>query len=112
MSNRAASDYELLRQRHLADAMTLAPVLIGRLGWTADRLSAHRAERLRGLVAHAIERSPWHRERLASLDANRLDETSLRELPVMTKTDLMANFDRIVTDDRLSLELVNAHLET
>jgi phenylacetate-CoA ligase len=106
------NDYELLRQRHLADAMALAPVLIGRLGWTADRLAAHRAERLRGLVRHAVERSAWHRERLAGLDVNRLDETSLRELPAMTKTDLMANFDRIVTDERLSLKLVNAHLET
>ena len=30
----------------------------------------------------------------------------------MTKTDLMENFDRIVTDERLSLDLVNAHLAT
>ena len=29
----------------------------------------------------------------------------------MTKADLMVNFDRIVTDERLSLELVNHHLE-
>ena len=57
-------------------------------------------------------RSPWHRERLAGVDLDQLDEMSLRELPSMTKADLMANFDRIVTDDRLSLELVNEHLET
>ena len=30
----------------------------------------------------------------------------------MTKSDLMANFDRIVTDRRVTLERVNAHLET
>ena len=106
------NDYELLRRRHVADAMALAPVLIERLGWTADRLSAHRTELLRGLARHAVERSPWHRERLAGLDVNRLDEASLPELPTMTKTDLMENFDRIVTDERLSLKLVNAHLET
>ena len=46
------------------------------------------------------------------MDLDQLDEVSLRELPPMTKTDLMANFDRIVTDDRLTLELVNNHLET
>jgi phenylacetate-CoA ligase len=106
------NDYELLRQRHLADALALAPVLIERLEWTADRLAAHRAERLRELVGRAVERSSWHRERLAGLDVDRLDETSLRKLPVMTKTDLMENFDRIVTDERLSLKLVEAHLET
>ena len=56
--------------------------------------------------------SAWHRERLAGVDLDRLDEASLAELPTMTKTDLMDNFDRIVTDERLSLTLVNAHLET
>ncbi len=30
----------------------------------------------------------------------------------MTKADLMENFDRIVTDERLSLDLVNDHLQT
>ena len=105
-------DYELLRQRHLADAMRLAPRLIERLGWPADRLAAHRAARLRELAGHAVKRSAWHRERLAGVDTGRLDEASLAELPTMTKTDLMDNFDRIVTDERLSLTLVNAHLET
>ena len=92
--------------------MALAPRLIERLDWPADRLAAHRAQRLQEVVREAIERSPWHRERLAGVDADRLDETSLRELPPMTKTDLMENFDRIVTDDRLSLALVNDHLRT
>ena len=63
-------------------------------------------------MRHAADRSPWHRDRLAGLDLARLDEASLRELAPMTKTDLMENFDRIVTDERLSLDLVNAHLET
>ena len=63
-------------------------------------------------MREAIDRSPWHRERLAGVDLDRLDEVSLRELPPMTKADLMENFDRIVTDERLSLELVNDHLQT
>jgi phenylacetate-CoA ligase len=105
-------DYETLRQRHQAYAMALAPRLIERLDWPADRLALHRVQRLRELVREAIDRSPWHRRRLAGIDATRLDEDSLRELPPMTKADLMDNFDRIVTDERLSLGLVNDHLET
>ncbi len=46
------------------------------------------------------------------MDLTGLDEAGLRELPPMTKTDLMDNFDQIVTDERLSLDLVNAHLQT
>ena len=64
-------DYETLRQRHLAHAMALAPRLIERLDWPADRLAPHRAQRLRELVRDAIEHSPWHRERLAGVDLDR-----------------------------------------
>jgi phenylacetate-coenzyme A ligase PaaK-like adenylate-forming protein len=106
------SDYESQRQRHLAYAMALAPRLAERLDWPADRLADHRAQRLRETVRDAIDGSPWHRERLMGVDPARLDETALRELPPMTKADLMENFDRIVTDDRLSLELVDDHLRT
>lgn len=105
-------DYETLRQRHQAYAMALAPRLIERLDWPADRLGLHRVQRLRELVRDAIDRSSWHRERLAGIDVTRLEEDSLRELPPMSKADLMGNFDRIVTDQRLSLGLVNDHLET
>ena len=105
-------DYESLRQRHLAYAMALAPRLTERLDWPADRLAAHRAQRLRELARHAIDRSQWHRERLAGVDPDRLDEASLRELPPMTKADLMENFDRIVTDERLDLAIVEDHLNS
>jgi phenylacetate-coenzyme A ligase PaaK-like adenylate-forming protein len=105
-------DYETLRRRHQAYAIALAPRLIERLDWPADRLARHRAQWLRELVRVAIDRSPWHRDRLAGIDVTRLDHDSLRELPPMTKADLMDNFDRIVTDERLSLALLNDHLET
>lgn len=105
-------DYEELRQQHMADAMVLASRLIGRLEWPAYRLATYRVHRLRELVREAIACSPWHRERLAGVDPDQLDEVGLRGLPPMTKTDLMANFDRIVADERLSLRLVNEYLQT
>jgi phenylacetate-CoA ligase len=106
------SDYEQLRQRHVADALALAPRLIERLDWSSERLAAHRTDQLRDLVVHAVARSPWHRARLGGIDLDRLDAVTLRELPTMTKTDLMTHFDEIVTDPRVTLRGVNAHLET
>jgi phenylacetate-CoA ligase len=106
------SDYETQRRQHLTYATTLAPRLIERLDWSADRLAAYRSQRLREVVRHAAECSPWHRDRLADVDLDRLGEATLPALPPMTKTDLMESFDRIVADERLSLDLVNAHLET
>jgi phenylacetate-CoA ligase len=105
-------DYELLRRRHMVDAMALAPQMIERLDWSADQLAEHRGKQLRAIVAHAIVRSPWHRDRLAGVDLIHLDEDSLRDLPPMTKRDLMGNFDRIVSDPRVTLARVNAHFET
>jgi len=103
--------YEQLRQRHVQDAMAKVGELIGRIDWPADRLAAHRQHSLRQLVRTAQAASPWHRKRLAGVDPDTLDEQGLRELPTMTKDDLVANFDEILTDDRLRLDVVEAHLD-
>jgi phenylacetate-CoA ligase len=102
--------YEDLRQRHVLGAQPIARELIERMDWPADRLADHRRRALRQLARTVQAASPWHRKRLAGLDPDTLDEGVLAELPVMTKDDLMANFDEIVTDDRLRLDLVEAHL--
>ena len=106
------SDYETLRQRHMADGLALAPALIEQLDWPADRLAAHRTRQLRALVRIATERSPWYRKRLSGVDIGRLTESTLAELPVLTKAELMEHFDDIVTDSRLSLAGLEAHLDT
>src|SRR5580692_1158241 len=87
------NDYETVRQRHVADALAVA-------------------RRLRELVRTATERSPWYRKRLSGVDIDHLDESTLAELPVLTKAELMEHFDDIVTDSRLSLAGLEAHLDT
>jgi putative adenylate-forming enzyme len=86
------------------------PGHLERLRWSADRLTEERTKRLRELVARAKERSPWHRERLADVDEHALDETTLGELPTMDKTQLMENFDSVVTEDRVTLAAANEHI--
>lgn len=104
-------DPEELRLRHVADMQRLAPSLVDRLDWPAARLARHRTAELRALLRVAVDRSPWHRRRLAGIDIDCIDERRLGELPVMTKDDLMENFDEIATDDRLDLETIEGHLE-
>src|SRR5450759_261136 len=87
------------------------PEYIQRLDWPTDKLRTERERRLRALVRKAQESSPWHRERLGGIDTDVLREEDLESLPTMTKSDLMSNWDRIVTDRRLSLEAVEEHLE-
>ena len=104
------ADYETLRQRHVARFFETAPEHFERMTWPAERLLAGREQRLRALLAHAQARSPWHGRRLADIDVSRLRESDLREVPVMTKDDLMENFDEVVTDRRLTRDVVEAHL--
>lgn len=104
------SDVERLRLRHLDEARGAVAEHLERIAWSAERIRAERRSRLRDLVRVAQERSPWHRDRLAHLDPATLEEDDLAGVPPMTKADLMANFDDIVTDPRLRRDVVEAHL--
>jgi len=55
--------------------------------------------RLRELLAWARERSPFYRNRYRGI---RVHEARLEELPVLTKSELMAHFDAVVTDPDIS----------
>lgn len=105
-----AATYEETRRRQQARFFEQFGPHLERLGWPADRLRAERERRLRALLTFVRERSPWHRERLSRLNVESATEADLAAIPTMTKDDLMANFDRIVTDPRITLDLVNRHV--
>jgi phenylacetate-CoA ligase len=104
------AEYEDLRQRHLTDLTALMPEHVQRLRWPADRLHQERRDRLRDLLRVAKASSPWHRDRLAGIDPDRFEEADLASLAPMTKDDLMANWGQVVTDRRLTLDVVEGHL--
>ena len=73
--------------------------------WTRPQLQAHQAEALRQLRDYAYKRSPFYRS-----FHNGLQDRPLSELPVLTKTTVMENFDALVTDRAVRLEDVRAHM--
>ena len=75
------TDYEDLRQRHLADLAALLPEHLQRLRWPAERLAQERRDRLRDLLRVAISSSPWHGRRLAGVDPDGFEEADLAGLP-------------------------------
>ncbi|MGY1640991.1 phenylacetate--CoA ligase family protein [Geodermatophilus sp. SYSU D00703] len=84
--------------------------LIPRTAWGRDRIRAHQRVRLRALLRHAVRRSPFHADRLAGVDVDRVDPSDLSALPVMSKTDLVAHFDDVVTDRSVTRDRVEAAL--
>ncbi|MGH3940834.1 MAG: phenylacetate--CoA ligase family protein [Pseudonocardiaceae bacterium] len=91
-----------------ADVMPLAMQMLARDQWSRDRLIEYQDARLRALIAHAVSASPYYREVLGP-DASSSD-VPLEELPTLSKTSVLDNFDRIVTDRRLRRAEVDAHL--
>ena len=58
-------------------------------------LARRRQRRLEALLAHARERSAFHRERIPA------GATALDQIPVLGKVEMMARFDDLVTDREL-----------
>jgi phenylacetate-CoA ligase len=106
----ASTGLNALRARMAAAISGQLPGHIDRLGWSAEQLAGLQRVRLRALLARAIERSPFHAARLAGVAADRFELTDLPRLPVMTKAQMMERFDEVVTDRRLTRELVDRHI--
>jgi phenylacetate-coenzyme A ligase PaaK-like adenylate-forming protein len=98
----ATLTFEPLREALDARLQAEMPEQIERLRWSADRIEQHQRDGLRRLLAHAIERSPFHRRRLAGLDPATFDPADLPSLPVMTKHEMMDRLDDVLTDRRVT----------
>ena len=89
------------------DRRAIAAELLSHDSWSPDQLRGFQSERLRELLRHAVSSSPYYRDVLGLRVAD--GDIALAELPVLSKTTLMAEFDRIVTDPRLRRAQVEAH---
>jgi phenylacetate-coenzyme A ligase PaaK-like adenylate-forming protein len=98
----ATSPFQLLRDEMQSALVASYPELIARTSWSRQQILAHQLDRLRGLLAHAVAHSPFHARRLAGIDIDAVEPDDLSALPVMTKTEMMNEFDDVVTDPRLT----------
>lgn len=80
-----------------------------REGWSRERLLQYQNRQLETLVRHAAAKSPFYRELYKGLDLS--GPLDIRGLPVVTKKAVMDNFDRFVTDGRVTLSSVHRHME-
>lgn len=87
----------------------VAAELISHGTWSRDQLIARQQERLKVFLRRAARHSPYFRETISDLVAR---DAPLAEFPIMNKTKLMANFDRIVTDPRLTRALVEHYVNS
>ncbi|MHA1559332.1 MAG: phenylacetate--CoA ligase family protein [Alphaproteobacteria bacterium] len=67
-----------------------------------DEIEALQRRKFRRLLAHVNEHSPYYRDLIASRDID-IATCAPTDFPPLTKPVLMENFDRIVTDPRISI---------
>jgi phenylacetate-coenzyme A ligase PaaK-like adenylate-forming protein len=76
--------------------------------WTRQKLVKFQNQQLSFLVRYAIRNSPFYQELYRDI---RIDQQIvLKDLPIIEKKTMMENFDRFVTDPRLKLTELQAHL--
>ena len=110
MTRTTGTGLDLLRARMATAIGGRMAGHIERLGWGAEQLADLQRTRLRALLARVIDRSPFHAARLAGINPARFELADLTRLPIMTKAQMMEHFDEVVTDRRVRLEEVEAHL--
>jgi phenylacetate-coenzyme A ligase PaaK-like adenylate-forming protein len=93
---------ELQRARNQADFRARLPSHIERLNWNAERIAAHQARVLRSMLGEARARSPFYARRLAGHDLERFAPADLDRLPTLGKDEMMASYDDLVTDRRVT----------
>lgn len=102
--------YVKLRDKHTSEMWAASSEHIARIHWPAEQIWAERDNGLRRILRAAIDGSPWFRSRLAGISPEDFRFEDLRSLPVMAKADLIENFDGIVTDRRVTADVVERHL--
>lgn len=73
-----------------------------------ERIASKQLSRLRRLVAHAKENSPYLAEKYAGVDP---DSCQLEDLPTCDKSEVMENFDRWLTVDDVKQDEVEAFFD-
>lgn len=106
----ATSAYERLRAAHLSMVQAALEDHIVRLDWPRERIERYRDHRLRALLAYARERSPFYAARLRDLDPSTATAADLAGLPVLTKPEVLDQWDAIVTVPGLERETVERTL--
>ena len=72
--------------------------------WSRDKIDAVQKKRLNALVKFARERSPFYKERYADVGEVFL----LADIPPVSKSELMARFDDVLTDRNINMERIDA----
>ncbi len=97
MADGDAAAYRRMRREHLSAVRAGLEEHMLRLEWSRRQIEDYQTRRLRALLSHAKQRSPFHARRLNTLDPAGASVADLASLPMMTKQDAQQQWDAITT---------------
>ncbi len=106
-----SSDTKKLVQMQTNDLTRCLAAFQANIHLSKEEIKQLRNERLRKLLIFAKQHSPWYQNSLAKIDIENFTEERLIEIPTVNRSTLMDNWDLFVTNPKLSLTLVEKHIE-
>lgn len=104
--------YRIKKIKEALNGYAIWRTLKARESWTREQLLNYQQKKLDALVRHAADKSTFYREFYKGVDlGGPHGSIDIRTLPVLTKKAVMDNFDRIVTDRKVTLASVYGHMK-
>lgn len=101
--------HRIKKIRDALNAYALWRDMRARENWTREQLISFQNRKLDSLVRHAAEKSPFYKDFYKRVDLG--SPIDITKLPVLTKKAVMDNFDRLVTDRKVTLSSVYSHMD-
>jgi phenylacetate-coenzyme A ligase PaaK-like adenylate-forming protein len=107
---KSSEQYKRILQGETHSIEVLLQELTKRLSWDKTRIVSEQGQALRKLLRYAKQHSPYYQTHLSTIDPEDFSLADLCQLPVMTKKEVMENWNEIVTDRDLTLEKASEFL--
>ncbi len=104
-------DYRTIHQNVSKSVRDIMPSHLVRLNWSRDQIDAFQLKHLRLLLQHVTKHSPYYQRLLSPYDITSLTVSDLKQLPALTKTDVLKHWDEIVCVPNLNKVKAEAHLQ-
>ena len=83
-----------------------------RLLWSKKRIQDYQFQKLKSMLCYAKLHSPWYKDKLSHVEIGKITPESMQIVPILSKKELMENWDQIITDPSLSLSDVLEIIES
>ncbi|MDF1678794.1 MAG: hypothetical protein P1U32_08895 [Legionellaceae bacterium] len=105
-------DYRTIHQNLSKRVRDIMPSHIARLSWSREKIDAFQLKQLRLLLQHVSMHSAYYQNMLRSYDIDQITLADLKQLPVLTKTEVLKHWDNIICVPDINKAQAEAHLQS